>query len=398
MLLRELMFDHRQEIFAICHKRLREQLSSSLDLMPDLENFFDEVLQALRYHDGCELLGAAPTGASGAAVRLGTKPQSAGLAAAQIPQIYGVLSTAIGHVGERYGLSIDADEYRIFNHCVDAGVATSIEHFIGREKSDRDRQVTQTFGDLAYELRGALGNASLAFKLLQDGDSASSGRTAAVLAKNLTRIEALIANKLGTDQLDAALPVELHPVRVTDVLRQLQASAIPERGISVTLAVDESVYVNADETLLTSAVSNLLHNALKFSGVGACVTLSCRADDDGVVIEVEDECGGLAADESARLSSTFDGSDPGEHRGQGLAVAQRAAAAMAGRISLENRPDHGCIFRLTFPPPGPPPASHSFTEPSASEAEDKPPRSRQIVRDLGALVRSPLFAHAYGLR
>lgn len=397
MLLRELMFDHRQEILAICQKRLREQIMSSIDLMPDLEDFFDEVLQALRHHDGCELLPDAPSSASDAATRLGTKPHSAGLAAAQIPQIYGILSMAIGHAGERYGLSIDADEYRVFNQRVDAGVATSIEHFWRCEKSARDRQVTQKFGDLAYELRGALGNASLAFKLLQDGDAASSGRTAAVLAKNLVRIETLIANKLGTDQLDAEAPVDLHPVRVTDVLRQLQASAIPDRGISVTLAVDESVYVNADETLLTSAVSSLLHNAVKFSSVGGCVTLTCRADDDGVVIEVEDECGGLAEDESARLSSTFEGGQPGEHRGQGLALAQRAAAAMAGRISLENRPNHGCTFRLTFPPPGSPPASSRSLN-DAPHGEDTPPRSRQIVRDPNARMAPPLHAAAHDLR
>ena len=58
-------------------------------------------------------------------------------------------------------------------------------------------------------------------------------------------------------------------MRIASVLRQLQASAIPECAIAITLEVDESLHVNADEVLLTSAVTNLLHNAVKFSGAGA---------------------------------------------------------------------------------------------------------------------------------
>jgi len=148
------------------------------------------------------------------------------------------------------------------------------------------------------------------------------------------------------------LSLSLEPLRVTDVLRDLQASTIPERAISITLAVDESLHVNADKTLLSSAVGHLLRNAVKFSGDGACVTLSCHADDDGAVIEIEDECGGLTDHESARLSSTFAARPVGQ--GRGLALAQRDVEAMAGRISLKNEPNHGCTFRLTFPPAQPP--------------------------------------------
>jgi signal transduction histidine kinase len=160
------------------------------------------------------------------------------------------------------------------------------------------------------------------------------------------------SDALSTDQRDAEFLVALHPVGVTNVLRHVQASAMLDCAISVTLAVDESVYVNADEGLLTSAVSHLLHHAIKFSGVGARVTLSCQADEDGVVVEVEHDCGGLAEDESARLSSTFHASEADESRRRVLAMTQRAVAAMFGRIAFATRPNHGCTFRLTFPPLG----------------------------------------------
>jgi signal transduction histidine kinase len=95
-----------------------------------------------------------------------------------------------------------------------------------------------------------------------------------------------------TTNVDTTLGPEL--LCVATVLRRVQASANPERAISITIEVDESLFINADEVRVTSAVSSLLHDAVMFSGVGACVLMRCRASDEGVVVEVEDDCGGLA--------------------------------------------------------------------------------------------------------
>ncbi len=142
----------------------------------------------------------------------------------------------------------------------------------------------------------------------------------------------------------------LRPIRVAQVLRHLQASTIPERDISVTLEVDESLHVSADETLLTSAVSHLLHNACKFSCDGAQVTVTCRCEEHGVVIEVEDECGGLAPTALSDLFGLFvNGADYPQHVGRGLGITKTAAEAMAGRVYVENRPGQGCSFSLVFP-------------------------------------------------
>lgn len=84
---------------------------------------------------------------------------------------------------------------------------------------------------------------------------------------------------------------QLEPVSVANVLRHLQASAKPERGISLTIEVDESLYVNADEEQLAVAVGNLLHDAIQSCAPGAHVVMRSRAEDEGVLIEVDDERG-----------------------------------------------------------------------------------------------------------
>lgn len=354
MLLHEFMVVHRSEILEICEKKLRSDAAAVADLERDVELCFLEIVQALRYHQGVAGAPSVPPGRSQSALRLGEEAQRAGLHPAKVPCLFSAISHAIGQAGERYGLTIHADEYNVFNQCIDAGVATSIESFWRCEKEQQHRLTSERFGHLAYQLRGALGNASLAFKLLRAGELKSYDETARILGNSLVQMETLVASTLGSMQLDAGVPLALQPVRLARVLRQVQASAIPERGISIATEVDESVFVNADETLLTSAISNLMRNAVKFSGPGACIVMRCRADDDGVVVEVEDECGGLAEPEPSRLFQAFvSGNERPENLGLGLAITQRAVQAMAGQVSVQNNPGQGCTFSLAFPPARP---------------------------------------------
>jgi signal transduction histidine kinase len=113
--------------------------------------------------------------------------------------------------------------------------------------------------------------------------------------------------------------------------------------------VDDSLHVEADEMLLTSAVSNLLHNAIECSQSGARVRLCCRAEPEGVVIEVEDECGGSPSASTRLLQGNVILGAGMTHAGSALSISQRATEAMGGTISVENRPGDGCSFRLTFP-------------------------------------------------
>lgn len=350
MLLHEFMADHRDEILRACRQNLHDDVTANGELDRDVELFFDEVQQALRRDSGHPEARSPLPGPSETAARLGQQPQRSGIHPAKVPFIFGAISNAIGLTGQRYDLSIGADEYQIFNRCIDTGVATSIENFWEVDRQAQQQKITERFGYLAHELRNALGNASLAFKLLRSGELTLNGPTAQVLGSNLTRMEMLIARTLGSVQLDSGVPLELRPVRVASVLRSLQASSIPERAISIGLDVDETLYVSADEVLLTSAVSNLVNNAIKFSCSGARIVVGCRAEEQGVVIDVEDECGGLPEGDPRQLFAPFvKGNESPKNLGLGLAITERVVAAMGGEIHVENHPGRGCTFSLLFP-------------------------------------------------
>ena len=67
------------------------------------------------------------------------------------------------------------------------------------------------------------------------------------------------------------------------------------RGLSFHLrGVSVSARIDADRPVLAAVVTNLLQNAFKFTRPGSNVTLRGSATADRVLIDVEDECGGLS--------------------------------------------------------------------------------------------------------
>lgn len=172
---------------------------------------------------------------------------------------------------------------------------------------------------------------------------------------------------LGNLQFEVGRPLTCRRLRAADILRRLQASVIPERSIVIVLELDESLHVEGDSELFTWAVRNLLSNALKFTRSGGRITLSCRAESDGVAIEIEDECGGLPIGDPHQLLAPFErGQARSTSSGLGLVIARRAAEALGGALHVEDLPGHGCVFRLTFPlarsPSSFPPPLNDYSE------------------------------------
>jgi signal transduction histidine kinase len=113
---------------------------------------------------------------------------------------------------------------------------------------------------------------------------------------------------------------------------------------------DDGVFIEADRQVLTAVVMNLLQNAFKFTKPGTIVVLRVRATVQRVLLEIEDECGGLA---TAIVDDLF---RPFEQRGAdrsglglGLAFSRRAVEANDGRIYAHNLPSKGCVFTIDLP-------------------------------------------------
>lgn len=106
--------------------------------------------------------------------------------------------------------------------------------------------------------------------------------------------------------------------------------------------------VTVDRQMLSSAISNLLQNAFKFTRVGGHVSLTARAAAGHVTIEVADECGGLPPGKAEELFRPFE--QRGEDRsGLGLSISRRGVEANGGTLTVTDVPGQGCIFTVQIP-------------------------------------------------
>jgi signal transduction histidine kinase len=114
--------------------------------------------------------------------------------------------------------------------------------------------------------------------------------------------------------------------------------------------VDPALSIDADPQLLMSAVMNLLHNAFKNTPSGGHVVLRARAEQGRLLIETQDECGGIPPSKGDlfRVFGDRRGSDR-SGLGLGLSIARKAVRAHGGDIRIRNMPGDGCVFIIDVP-------------------------------------------------
>ena len=130
-----------------------------------------------------------------------------------------------------------------------------------------------------------------------------------------------------------------------EVGRQVESVA-GELGITFTWELEqEGLLTLGDDTLLVSAVLNLVSNAVRAAGQGGKVTLSCKKAGERCLILVRDNGPGLMPADPA--------ADPllkrEEGLGLGLEAARRVAHLHGGVLLLENAAGDGVRAALSIP-------------------------------------------------
>jgi signal transduction histidine kinase len=351
MKLHQFLSEHGDELFEICLRNLKRDVPdrSEDEVGEHLRPYIAEMARVLRRADGFtdEDAPDPPVGPAD----VGRDRRRRGFPIEHLVPTYAALSTAVGELGGRLHLAFGAEEYGVFNQVIDAHVAKAIEEFAEDAQCARDHALGERLGSLAHELRNALASASMAFGMLERGLIGIRGPTADVVRRNHRRMGALIEQTLVAARArSGGVRAELHEIRLSPLLREIEASAVFERGIRLALDADESLLVVADEHLLSSAISNLVQNAIKFSLDGVSIALRARAEGDAVTIEVEDGCGGLPAGKRDDLFQPFvQGSSDRRGMGLGLSITRDAVQAMAGEITVQDIPKKGCVFTVKLP-------------------------------------------------
>ena len=280
-----------------------------------------------------------------------------GFTVSQVVHDYGDVCQSITELAIERNAPIAAEDFRTLNRCLDDAIASAVtEYGRARDQSTADRanaRESERLGFFAHELRNLTNTSILAFEVLRTGNVGVSGSTGAVLRRSLSKTRALIDRSLAEVRLaegvqnQEAFLVSGFIEEVTSAA-QLEAEA---KGITLIVApVEPAVTIKADRQVLAAVVENVLQNAFKFTRPSTTVTLRVGSSADRVLIEVQDECGGLHGGNVDDLFQPFE--QRGANRtglGLGLAFSRWGVEANNGRLYARNLPNMGCVFTVDLP-------------------------------------------------
>lgn len=350
MTLHELISQNRDALIATAVDKVRRRApaASYEELSQGIPDLVDEIVLALRRNAGAI---EPPPQLEAAGTKVGRARQMNRESISLIAFGIGAVFDAVGELAVVQNLTFSPREYQIVNQCIDASIAAAIEEYAKRERAQRRFEETKRVGFIAHEIRNALASAHIAYANLKKGLVGMNSRTGDILGRNLTALQGIVGQMLAAVQLEGGAPIDLRPVRVCRVLEYLQEAVLPERGVVVDWELDQQLVALADERLLSSAAHNLVQNAIKFTRDGGHVVVRARAGDNNrVLVEVQDECGGLPFGKEEELCLPFvQGSIDRRGLGLGLAITREAMVGQGGRMTVQNLPGHGCIFGLEIP-------------------------------------------------
>ena len=235
-----------------------------------------------------------------------------------------------------------------------------------QELEDADRLKDEFLAMLAHELRNPLAPIVNAVHILRraGGDAETRERMITLLERQTGQLARLVDDLMEVSRIRYGrieLRCQLFPVAqaVLAAVETVQAQVESREQLLTTEIEDPSVQLNGDPVRVAQILTNLLHNASKYTHHGGRLRLSVQADVGGseVVLRVIDEGVGLEAELLPRLFDLFaqgkrplDRSDGG--LGIGLTLVRRLAELHGGSIAASSDgAGRGATFTLRLPLP-----------------------------------------------
>lgn len=240
--------------------------------------------------------------------------------------------------------------------------------------------------NVSHELKTPVGAmALLAEALLASADDSDTVRRfAEKVLIEANRLGDMVAELIELSRLQGA--ERLHNVTDVDV-DTIVSEAISRHKVAadnaeIEVRTDSSsgLHVLGDQTLLVTALANLVSNAIAYSSPGSPVSISRRKRGDNVEIAVTDRGIGIALEDQERVFERFFRGDKARSRatggsGLGLAIVKHVAANHNGSIGVWSKPGTGSTFTLSIPASSAPDDSDQPDQPRARDA--RPNRSQR---------------------
>ncbi len=219
--------------------------------------------------------------------------------------------------------------------------------------------------NLSHELRTPLASLRAVIETLQGGaldDPPAAHRFLSRAAGEIDVLTQMVEELLELSRIESGqAPFRMEATAVPDLLLTPLDRLLPQaqrKGVSLTLDIKPGLpHVLADRERVQRVVTNLVHNAIKFTAAGGRIKVSAyikKKRPYELVIAVKDNGSGIPPQDLPRIFERFYKSDrartrDGSGTGLGLAISRHIVQAHDGRIWVKSREGKGSTFFFTLP-------------------------------------------------
>ena len=222
---------------------------------------------------------------------------------------------------------------------------------------------SRLLNDISHELRSPLARLNVALGLARQRAGVESTDMLDRIELEASRLNELIGRILTLARLeDGEQRVPQTPVPLGELVASVAEDAefeAQERHCHVHTSIPEGDWgVRGNDSLLHSAVENVVRNAIRYTQEGTSVEIELTSEKRGsgaeAVLRVSDSGPGVPEDALGKLFEPFYRLDDARGRltggvGLGLAITERAVRFHGGKVSASNRAEGGLIVEIRLP-------------------------------------------------
>ncbi len=244
-------------------------------------------------------------------------------------------------------------------HSIDSGdgfdVIIDCFNRMAEELSGVETLRTDFIANVSHELKTPLAVIQNYGTMLQSPDLTAKQQAeyAKAITERSRRLADLITNILKLNRLENQ---QIYPAaKRYDLGEQLAECLLQfedtweEKNIEIETDLEEEVFVESDDELLSLVWNNLFSNALKFTESGGTVSVTLKTEGNSAVVEIADTGCGISPETGRHIFEKFyqgDTSHAAQGNGLGLALVKRVADIVGGEITVESKAGKGSTFTV----------------------------------------------------
>ncbi|MCF2948398.1 ATP-binding protein [Paraglaciecola aquimarina] len=172
------------------------------------------------------------------------------------------------------------------------------------------------------------------------------------------RLLSVVNSVLDINKIEAGkMPITLKPVDFADLIHHLERMlniGAKNKQVKFSVSINKNVpeELVIDEALISQIVTNLVHNAIKFTTSGNTVNADFSYENQRLIISIIDQGVGISEQDQEKLFNKFQqvgNTNNQQGSGLGLSIVQKLVTLLDGTIEVKSQLNKGSQFIVTLP-------------------------------------------------